>query len=34
MGKVVALMVEHHGALGFILVVTSRRDGKEAMCFG
>ena len=33
-GKVVALVVEHHGSLGFILAVDSRRDGGEAMHVG
>jgi hypothetical protein len=33
-GKVVALVVEHHGSLGFVLAVASRRDGGEAMHVG
>ena len=33
-GKAVALVVEHHGSLGFVLAVASRRDGGEAMHVG
>ena len=33
-GKVVALVVEHHGSLGFVLAVASRRDRGEAMHVG
>ena len=33
-GKVVALVVEHHGSLGFVLAVASRQDGGEAMHVG
>ncbi len=33
-GKVVALMVEHHGPLGFVLAMAICRDGREAMRVG
>ena len=33
-GKAVVLVVEHHGSLGFVLAVASRRDGGEAMHVG
>ena len=33
-GKVAALVVEHHGSLGFILVVVSHWDGGEVMHVG
>ena len=34
-GKVVALVVEHHGSLGFVLAVASRRrGGKRCMLAG
>ena len=32
--KVAAFMVEHHGSLGFILVVVSHWDGGEVMHVG
>ena len=33
-GKVVALVVEHHGPSGFVLAVAIRRDRREAMRVG
>ena len=33
-GKVAALVVEHHGSLGFVLAVASHQDGGEAMHVG
>ena len=33
-GKVVALVVEHHGSLGFVLAVASRPDRGEAIHVG
>jgi len=34
MGMLAVLVVEHHGSLGFIVVVASCWDGEEAMCVG
>ncbi len=33
-GKVVVLVVEHHGSLGFVLAVASHRDGGEVVHVG
>jgi hypothetical protein len=33
-GKVIALVVEHHGPLGFVLAMAIRWDGREAMRVG